>query len=497
MGKRLPFLMSALLVSLFIKVQIAASMPLEPVPPEKAGISSSFLYKILNQILVGGLDIHSVLIIKNDKLVLEAYLDPYTRHDLHNLKSVSKSVLSALAGIAVEHEVIRDVNAKLHEALPGYFEPTVDARKRHITLQHLLTMSSGFDFVEHSEMAGKWFKAVNPTRDALALPISSTPGERFQYATINTHLFSAWLTKAAGMSTSAFADKHLFTPLGIENFFWVKDPQGINWGGTQLYLTPRDMARFGMLYLNKGRWGDGIVVPEKWVDESIFWRQSVDAHSGYGYWWWLIPDSDGYVAAGWGGQRIGIFPSKDLVIVITASNQQHSRYLFRQLYQGIKPIKSLEENPAAFARLTTLVDQLASPLKDAPHRNPETAAQVSGKKYRLETNPLGITSMTIAFDQADTALLDLEVDDQGLQMRVGLDGRYRITPRAALESHQEDNRVAVKAHWENDRFIITWHEIGEPMRVETSLMFENDRVAAVVKYFPQGRIIHLEGTREN
>ena len=497
MRKRLPFLMSVLLVSLLLKVQIAATLPLESVPPEKAGISSSFLYKILNQIRVGKLDIHSLIVVKNDKLVLEAYLDPYTQNDLHNLKSVSKSVLSALAGISMEQEILRDVNAKLHEALPDYFEPTADARKRDITLHHLLTMTSGLDFEENSSRAGRWFKSRNPVRDALALPMSSTPGQRFQYATINTHLFSAWLTEAAGMSTPEFAEKHLFTPLGIKDYFWVKDPQGIFWGGTQLYLTPRDMARFGMLYLNKGRHSEDLLVPETWIDESIHWRQSVDTHSGYGYWWWLIPDSDGYFAAGWGGQRIGIFPSRDLVIVITASNQQHSRYLFRQLYQGITPIKSLEEDPVAFAQLTSLVDQLAHPVREPPPRNPETETLISGKKYGFETNSLGITSMTISFDQADTALLDMEVDGQTLRMRVGLDGRYRITPRAALESYQQDNKVALKAHWEDDGLIVSWHEIGEPMRVETSLRFDNDKVAAIVKYFPQNRISHLEGRRVN
>jgi hypothetical protein len=356
-------------------------------------------------------------------------------------------------------------------------------------------MTSGFDFAEHSERAGKWFQAKNPVRDAIALPITSTPGERFRYATINTHLFSAWLTKAAHMNTPAFAEKHLFTPLGIKDYYWVKDPQGVYWGGTQLYLTPMDMARFGMLYLKKGRYEEEQLIPEQWVDDSTKWRHSVDTHSGYGYWWWRIPASDGYVAAGWGGQRIGVFPSKDLLVVVTASNQQHARYIFRQLYSGITPVKVLGDDPAAFAKLSSLVAELATPAKKTANRIPQAAASISGKKYRFTDNPLGISAMTISFDQPDTAQLEMEIDDLTLQMAVGLDGSYRITPGVALESYREDKRVAVKARWHNGRLIVNWHEIGEPLRIETALMFEQDKVLAIVNYLPMGRISHLEGAR--
>ena len=495
MRKILRVLVSAFLILILFKVQIGAAVALESVPPEQAGVSSSFLYRILNQIRVGGLDIHSLIVIKNDKLILEAYLDPYTENELHNVKSVSKSVLSALAGIAMDQGVISGVDAKLTEALPEYFEPTADSRKADITLHHLLTMSSGFDFIEHSERAGKWFKAKNPVREAIALPITSPPGEHFRYATVNTHIFSAWLTKAAEMSTPEFAEKYLFSPLGIKDYHWAQDPQGIYWGGTQLYLTPRDMARFGMLYLHKGRNQEERLIPERWIDESTSWRHSVDTHSGYGYWWWRIPASDGYVAAGWGGQRIGVFPRKDLVIVVTAANQHHARYIFQQLYEGITPIDALDDKPAAFARLTALVNQLAKPGDAKAPRIPETAASISGAKYRFSSNPLSISSMTISFDQADTAQLEMQVDGRTLQTAVGLDGSYRVTPGVAIDSHREENAVAVRARWQDDRLIVDWHEIGEPLRVESTLMFEDNKVLAIVKSLPMGRISHLEGTK--
>lgn len=494
MRKKLRVLVSALLFSVVFKVHIGTALTLESVPPEQAGVSSAFLHDILNQIRVGGLDIHSLIVIKNDKLILEAYLDPYTEYVLHNVKSVSKSVLSALAGIALEQGLIGSVEATLTEALPEYFEPTADARKADITLHHLLTMSSGFDFTEHSERAGKWFKAKNPVREAIALPITAIPGEQFRYATINTHIFSAWLTKAAAMSTPEFAEKYLFTPLGIDSCHWVKDPQGIYWGGTQLYLTPRDMARFGMLYLHKGHTQEEQLIPERWVDESTRWRYSVDTHSGYGYWWWRIPASDGYVAAGWGGQRIAVFPGKELVIVVTAANQHHARYVFQQLHAGITPIDALDDNPAAFARLTSMVDQLAKPVDVKAGRIPETAASISGTKYRFKSNPLSISSMTISFDQADTAQLEMQVEGRTLQMAVGLDGSYRVTPGVALDSHREDNAVAVRARWHDERLIVDWHEIGEPLRIETTLMFEDNKVLAMVTHLPMGRISHLEGT---
>ena len=495
MRTKLRVLVSTLVLALFFGVQSGAALQLDSVPPEQAGVSSSFLHKILSQIQLGGLDIHSLIVIKNDKLVLEAYLDPYTKNELHNVKSVSKSVLSALAGIAMEQGLISGVEAKLSEALPEYFEPTADTRKADITLHHLLTMSSGFDFIENSERAGKWFRAKNPVREAIALPITSTPGERFQYATINTHLFSAWLTKAAEMSTPVFAEKYLLTPLGIDEHHWVKDPQGIYWGGSQFYLTPRDMARFGMLYLHKGRAGEEQLIPEAWVDESTRWRHSVDSHSGYGYWWWRIPGSNGYVAAGWGGQRIGVFPGKDLVIVVTAANQQHARYIFRQLYSGITPIDVLDDDPAAYAQLNELVDQLAKPVEKTGESTPEIAASISGQTYRFRNNQLSISSMTLTFDQPDTGQLEMQVEGRTMQVAVGLDGTYRITPGVAMDSHRDDNSVAVRARWQDGKLIVDWHEVGEPLRIETALKFEDDKVLAIVRYLPMGRIGHLEGTR--
>jgi hypothetical protein len=232
------------------------------------------------------------------------------------------------------------------------------------------------------------------------------------------------------------------------------------------------------------------------VAESTRWVHGVDSHSGYGYWWWRLPASDGYVAAGWGGQRIAVFPSKDLVIVMTAANQQHARYIFRHLHSGISPIEARRQDPAAFAQLTGLVDQLANPKNTATQTMPEAAASISGKRYLFTENSLGIASMAITFDQSDTAQLEMEVGGRTLQISVGLDGRYRVTEGVAIDSYREDNSVAVRARWEGDRLIVDWHEIGEPLRTETSLMFENDKVLAIFTYLPMGRISHLTGTRE-
>lgn len=134
----------------------------------------------------------------------------------------------------------------------------------------------------------------------------------------------------------------------------------------------------------------------------------------------------------------------------------------------------------------------STPLPDGV--SDEKKTQSSGTKYRFKNNPLSISSMTIAFDQADTAQLEMQVEGRTLQMAVGLDGSYRITPGVALDSHREDNAVAVRARWHDERLIVDWHEIGEPLRIETTLMFEDNKVLAMVTHLPMGRISHLEGT---
>lgn len=262
--------------------------------------------------------LRSVLVVKNGNLIAEWYAAGFDKDRAVNVKSVSKSIISALVGIAIEKGYIKSVDQPIFEILPEFFPPDSPV-KRNITIRHLLTMSAGFEFVEN--VNNFVYLSDNWTKNILNLPLSTTPGSSFNYGTIQTHLLSAVLTKASGMDTLRFAQTHLLNHMHISINRWDKAPEGTFFGGSEMYLTPRDMAVFGQLYLQSGRFREQQLVPKEWVKQSLEPSfHEVWGGDSYGYSWWIkqITGCNAYYALGYGGQTIMIIPDKEMVIVFTA-----------------------------------------------------------------------------------------------------------------------------------------------------------------------------------
>ena len=299
-----------------------------PVPADQVGLDADRLEQAVDDI--GALEgVHGVLIARHGRLVAERYFRGTAGHRPHNLKSASKSVLSALAGLAVEEGVL-DLDQPIADVLPEAADLD-DPRKQAITVRHLLTMTSGLESTSFGNY-GSWVGSRNWVRAALARPLEAEPGTRFSYSTGGTHLLSATLAGAAGKSTHDFARQHLFAPLGIRHSAWARDRQGIHVGGNNLSLLPRDMLKFGQLYLNRGRWGGRQILPWQWVDEST--RPGLAGprgrgriYGGYGYLWWLRPPTErgAYIASGYGGQYIYVSPAEDLVVVVISTEVSKGR----------------------------------------------------------------------------------------------------------------------------------------------------------------------------
>ena len=297
-------------------------------PAAEVGLDGKRLERAVEEI--GALNgVHGVLIARNGRLVAENYFRGATGRRPHNLKSASKSVLSALAGLAIEQSVL-DLDQPIADVLPEAADLD-DPRKQKITVRHLLTMTSGLESTSFGNY-GSWVASRNWVRAALARPLEAEPGTRFSYSTGGTHLLSAALSRAAGASTHDFARKHLFAPLGIRRSAWARDRQGVHVGGNNLTLLPRDMLKFGQLYLNRGRWGGRQLLPWQWVDEStrpglVAPRGRGRIYGGYGYLWWLRPPRErgAYIASGYGGQYIYVSPAEDLVVVIISTEVSKGR----------------------------------------------------------------------------------------------------------------------------------------------------------------------------
>jgi len=265
--------------------------------------------------------LHSLLVSHRGSLVLERYFNGARATRLANVKSVSKSVISALVGIAIERGKIARVTDPIGPYFPELLRAPADAPKRQITIEQLLTMQSGLESTS-SRNYGAWVTSRNWVRYALTRDFHATPGMAMEYSTGNTHLLSAILTKATGMSTWQFAQGALAKPLGFSLAQWPQDPQGIFFGGNDMLLTPRQMVAFGELYLNGGRAGDVQVVPERWIEQSFVPRgRSHYSEQTYGYGWWMreMAGQKAYFAWGFGGQYIFVIPAQQLVVVTTSS----------------------------------------------------------------------------------------------------------------------------------------------------------------------------------
>ncbi len=294
-------------------------------PPEAQGMDSTILAKIDDYIADAFPTLLSLLIVRHGSLVFEHYYQGCRAQDSANVKSVTKSIVSALVGIALREHYLTSLNQRLIEFFPQDFPAGGDPRKRDITLKHLLTLRSGFQWVESSaESLPGLFASDNWVRYGLSLPLVYTPGEVFAYSTLDAHLLSAVLTQVTGMSTLEFANRSLFGPLGSRATTWATDPQGYSIGGSELYLTPRDMAKVGYLYLRRGRWEDTQLIPEEYLEAStrtqVFPGGSAVISDTYGYLWWVstVGPYASYYAIGYGGQTIYVIPALDVVLVTTA-----------------------------------------------------------------------------------------------------------------------------------------------------------------------------------
>jgi len=303
--------------------------------PEATRLDPTRLDQAYESLLQAFPGLYSILIVKDSQLVYERYKSPADLTTAFSIKSITKSVMNALVGIAMHDGLIASVNQSIAEIVPSWTKRWGSSIEG-VTIKHLLTMTHGLYIEENSPEMLKIWRSSHWTNSILHRPLTHQPGERFLYCTCTTHLLSAILTKVVKMPLANYASRRLFEPLGVHfrrkllwtfemnlPVKWERSPEGVNWGGNNMFLTPRILARLGQLYLSDGIWNGQRLFPVGWVKDSYAAHsEGWSDYANYGYLWW-VSSVDGLpyaFASGYGGQYVYVIPDMKTVIVVTANS---------------------------------------------------------------------------------------------------------------------------------------------------------------------------------
>ena len=340
--------------------------------PESQGMDSALLLDMLDVIWQENIKIDSVLVVRNGYIVMDAYSYPRDEADRHNIYSCSKSVTSALVGIAIDKGFIKSVKLPVLDFFPERVAKNLNADKEAMTLEHLLSMSSGLDCRDSYRYRWVGLEEMKNSPDwvqfMIDLPMVREPGTHFEYCNGVTFLLSAILQQKTGMDALSFAEKHLFEPLGISGATWPSNPQGITVGFGRIHMRPRDMAKFGYLYLNNGIWEGQQIVSSRWIKDSTRKHVSTTGPLDYGYQWWTTGAGGVYGAMGYGGQFIFVVPDKKIVAVFTSNLDLKDILIPTVLLRShiIPSVKSNKPLPGNLEKENALKDLMALWQKTSP-----------------------------------------------------------------------------------------------------------------------------------
>jgi CubicO group peptidase (beta-lactamase class C family) len=465
--------------------------------PEAQGMDSGKIAAMLRYLSANRKPVHSVLVIRNGWLVTEADFFPTPRNYRHIVNSCTKSVTSALVGIALRDRLVKDVRDPVLPYFTGRNVAAADARKKALTIRDLLMMATGMQWSEDGNYGAAYdswrlmWESPDQVGYVLDRPMREKPGTGFQYNTGASHLLSAIVQGASGMSALDFARQRLFGPMGVRDVCWDADAAGVTVGGAGLYLQPRDLAKLGWLYLNNGTWNGGQLVPADWVAEST--RKQIDTpyglagRYGYGYQWWMN-SFGGYSARGYRGQYLFVVPKAGIVAVFTAALRNADFYLPESMMEyfilaAVKSDAPLPDDPAAGLELqAALREAVSPPPASAPQAIPEAARLVSGKRFLMRDG----TSLQFVFDSPAECLRISVEGGQRIEARVGMDGVARVTDLGPGR-FPDRNLVACAGRWaDQDTLVMSWRNLAECEDYELAYDFGGDTVSYRLTVNPDG-----------
>lgn len=359
--------------------------------PESQGISSDLFAALLRELDASkDTEMHHFMALRHGKVICECNFAPYPKGMWHITHSMCKSITGMAIGMLIEEEKLK-LDENIYDIFPDHINAFSKIFRPVITVENLLTMTSGVTFNESGIVSGNdWLGSF------LNASVNGKPGTEFQYNSLNTYVLSAIVTKRTGETLTEYLTQRLFGPLGITKYYWETCPKGITKGGWGLFLCAEDMAKLGQLYLQRGKWNGQQLVSEYWIEISTARHLKTQNDTyGYGYQLWMEQRSGSFEYNGMLGQNVIIYPDMDMVLVTNAGNKEMFQdcimlNIIRKYFPvNYHPADVLPENPLSYSLLKRLCGELengennnrSTSLRGGWKRNVVSRRKHSDKKY--------------------------------------------------------------------------------------------------------------------
>lgn len=359
--------------------------------PESQGISSDLFAALLRELDTSkDTEMHHFMALRHGKVICECNFAPYPKGMWHITHSMCKSITGMAIGMLIEEEKLK-LDENIYDIFPDHINAFSKIFRPVITVENLLTMTSGVTFNESGIVSGNdWLGSF------LNASVNGKPGTEFQYNSLNTYVLSAIVTKRTGETLTEYLTPRLFGPLGITKYYWETCPKGITKGGWGLFLCAEDMAKLGQLYLQRGKWNGQQLVSEYWIEISTARHLKTQNDTyGYGYQLWMEQRPGSFEYNGMLGQNVIIYPDMDMVLVTNAGNKEMFQdcimlNIIRKYFPvNYHPADVLPENPLSYSLLKRLCGELengennnrSTSLRGGWKRNVVSRRKHSDKKY--------------------------------------------------------------------------------------------------------------------
>lgn len=458
-----------LLSSLFLLLTFSAFTQSQNIwkvsSPEEQGMNSSVFLDEFKFIRQDSANIHSLLIIKNDHIVLDAAFYPFKNTYVHDLASATKSITSLLIGIAIDKKFIKSENEPVINFFPEY--KINNDTLQTVTIKDLLNMSSGFQCSwddgekELSEMrsSNDWVKFM------LTLPFASKPDAQFSYCSGNFYLLAEILQRAAKMSCHDFAEKYFFQPLNFGKSYWLTNYKGVNNGWGDLHISIYDFAKIGCLILNDGAWNGEQIISKAWI-QKIQPLHKINDSEFYGYGWWLDSGNpDEIQAIGRGGQRLFIVKNKNMVVATFGGGGYDNGNLDDLALQAIKTFNKDENH---YSLLQQEIKNAISP--DSSIVTTETfPLKELNRNFWVDNNDMGLKSIRFEKRKTDYYIVLSFIDSSKEEHPIGMNNQYKIS-----NEHTFGLPMAVKGKWMNDTLYVDYNRLCRIEDYKFAIIFKTD-----------------------